>query len=98
MNKQTHLGRTLFHLPVRVTFDTAAPGGVAIVERSGQSDAGWTILTCDDLAHARRIMTAYPAARMPCWARIEAETAHQFRQQFSGDTKIDIGVSNSLEF
>lgn len=68
-----------FELPVRLAFVTATRGGshpaeTVIAGSPGSSgDAGWTIVACVDLAHARRVMAEYPQARMPCWRRLESQ-------------------------
>ncbi len=52
-------------LPVRIQNDPSARGGIAI--KSNGADSGWSTIECDDVEHARQIMTRYPSAAMPCW-------------------------------
>lgn len=39
--------------------------------KGAKGDAGWGVFRCKSAEHRLAIMKAYPAARMPCWTRIE---------------------------
>lgn len=57
-----------FELPARLGWKT---DGTLGVKGEGDTDAGWTVIHCADREDALRVMLDYPAARMPCWSRIE---------------------------
>jgi hypothetical protein len=47
-------------LPVRIERNPSARGGVSI--KANGADGGWSTVECQDVAHAREIMTSYPSA------------------------------------
>lgn len=51
-------------LPVRVGH--VGNGRIAI-QNGKLVDAGWGLVECDSVDHARSIMDTYPSAAMPCW-------------------------------
>ena len=54
-------------LPVRL-----ASGLPLRLKEPGDLDGGWGVVTCSNLDEVRKIMSDFPAARMPCWSNPSA--------------------------
>jgi hypothetical protein len=59
-----------YQLPVRLVFNANRKPVIKGSEPE-YGDAGWCTVCCADREDALRVMSDYPQARMPCWARIE---------------------------